>query len=88
MQLAKALKWLAVSGIGVATSVFLTVAIVQFAAPEAEATPAMAKGKPCSTCHSSASPSKSDIKRKKKRKRSEIWPDERDVIAIAHAYLR
>ena len=79
MRHAKALT-LTVAGVigGTAAAVLLTLATVQFAAAPAEATPAMAKGKACNTCHSSASPSKADVGKKKKKKRAEIWTGEEE----------
>jgi len=65
-QHAKALKFAIVGILGtvaVMAAILLTFSIIQFAAPKAEATPAISGGKPCTTCHSSASPSKEDLKR-------------------------
>ncbi len=79
MQPAKALKFVFVSGIATVATLFLTLAALQFAAVPADATPALAKGKACKTCHTSGKPSKSDVK----KKRSELWPDSSDsVIAL------
>ena len=72
MQPVKTLSSLFVSGVATVTTLFLTVATLQFVAPPADATPAFAKGKSCKSCHSSGSPSKSDVKKKKK---SKAWPD-------------
>jgi cytochrome c551/c552 len=58
-QHAVALKF-AIIGTMAATLVF---SIIQFGAPKAEATPAIAQGKACNTCHTSSSPSKSDLKK-------------------------
>ena len=63
MQAVNALKVIATGASGIVLAISLTVATVQFAAPPAQATPAMAKGKSCKSCHSSAKPSKSDVKR-------------------------
>jgi hypothetical protein len=64
MRFAKALKLFLVSIIGGAAAIaLLTVATVKFAAVEAEATPAIGKGKACTTCHTSSKPSKSDVKK-------------------------
>ena len=84
MQPAKALKFVFVSGVVTVATLFLTLATLQFVAPPADATPALAKGKSCKSCHSSGKPSKSDVKKKKK---SELWPDSSDsVIALrSHA---
>jgi hypothetical protein len=45
------------------TALLMTFATVPFASSPAEATAALAKGKPCSTCHKSSKPSKSDVKK-------------------------
>jgi hypothetical protein len=96
MQYAKTLKVAVLSVIAAgATAVLLTVATVPFTAPSADATPAIAKGKACKSCHSSAKPSKADVKKKKKKKRGDIiWPGVDESIAllsfedqIAHAEL-
>ena len=47
--------------IGIA--IFLALAMISLPAPNAEATPAIGKGQPCKTCHASAKPSKSDLKK-------------------------
>jgi hypothetical protein len=80
-QYAKTLKFALVGAVGTVGSVLLTLAMVQFATPSAEATPAMARGKACKTCHTSSKPSKTDVK----KKRSEIWFDEQDII-VAHLF--
>lgn len=65
MQYAKAIKVAIVNGlVGTMTAVLLTFVTVPFASSTAEATPALAKGKPCGSCHSSSKPSKSDLKKK------------------------
>ena len=61
-QHTKALKLAIVGTVGVAAGV-LAFSIIQFAAPRAEATPAIAQGKACNVCHTSSSPSKSDLKK-------------------------
>jgi hypothetical protein len=63
MQTVSALKAIASGISGMAIAAFLAIATVQFAAPPAKATPALAKGKSCKSCHASAKPSKSDVKR-------------------------
>ena len=63
MQPAKTLKFVFVSGIATVATLFLTLAALQFAAVPADATPALAKGKACKTCHTSGKPSKSDVKK-------------------------
>jgi len=45
------------------TLVFLICAMLTFAAPKGEATPVIAKGKPCTTCHAGSPPSKSNLRR-------------------------
>jgi hypothetical protein len=77
--------------------VLLTFATVPFATPTADATPALAKGKPCTTCHGKGTPSKANVKKKKKKKKSSdiIWPGDHDSLAqlssfedqIAHAHV-
>jgi hypothetical protein len=62
MQHAKAFKFVIVGSFGIAAAV-LTFSMVQFVASKAEATPAIAQGKPCSDCHTSSSPSKNDLKK-------------------------
>ena len=64
MRFAKALK-LVLAGVigGTAAIALLTAATVRFAALEAQATPAIGKGKPCTACHTSSKPSKSDVKK-------------------------
>ena len=37
--------------------------MISVPAPNAEATPAIGKGQPCKTCHTSTKPSKSDLKK-------------------------
>jgi hypothetical protein len=98
MQSAKTIK-VAVLGViaAAATAVLLTFATVPFATPPAEATAALAKGKPCTTCHGAGAPSKANVKKKKKKKAKKsadiIWPSGNDSLAqlssfehqIAHA---
>jgi cytochrome c551/c552 len=60
---AKALTFALVGIVGTAGAVLLTLSMVQFVAPRAEATPALAQGKPCNSCHTSSSPSKEDVKK-------------------------
>jgi predicted S18 family serine protease len=98
MQYAKTLK-LAVLSVttAAAAAFFLTLVTVPFATPNAEATAALAKGKPCTTCHGKGTPSKANVKKsKKKKKKSDIiWPGDHDSLAqlssfedqIAHAHV-
>ena len=80
---AKAFK-MTVGVLATVAMALLTFSIVQFAAPSAEATPALAKGKACKTCHTSSKPSRSDVK----GKRSDIiWPDGNELV-LAHLSLR
>lgn len=47
-----------------ATVALLVVTLAMLTFPSAgQATPALAKGKPCGTCHSGSPPSKSNVKR-------------------------
>ena len=61
-KIQKALTFAIVCMVGIAAAVLLA-SMIEFAVPRAEATPAMAKGKPCSTCHTTSKPNKSDVKR-------------------------
>jgi hypothetical protein len=64
MQYLKAINFAIVSGfVGAAALVLLTFAILAFATPNAQATPAIAKGQPCTNCHSGSPPSKSNLKK-------------------------
>jgi len=60
---AKTLTVAIVGTVGAVAAVLLTLAMIQFVAPRAEATPAIGQGKPCNACHTSSSPSKSDVKK-------------------------
>jgi cytochrome c551/c552 len=60
---AKALKLTFAGVVGTTAAALLTFSMIQLIAPRAEATPAIGQGKPCNACHTSASPSKSDIKK-------------------------
>ena len=62
MQSVKAITLGVVGGI-VGTAFLLAFAMISLPAPNAEATPAIGKGQPCKTCHTSAKPSKSDLKK-------------------------
>jgi hypothetical protein len=57
------LKAIASALVGVATLVFVICAMLTFAAPEGQATPTLAKGKPCTTCHTGSPPTKSNVRR-------------------------
>ena len=83
MQPVKTRKFVFVSGVVTVATLFLTVATLQFVAPPADATPALAKGKSCKSCHTSGSPSKSDIKKKKK---SELWPGSSDGVVALRSF--
>ncbi len=64
MQYIKAINFAVVSGfVAAAALVLLTFAMLTFATPNAQATPAIAKGKPCTTCHTGSPPSKSNLKK-------------------------
>jgi hypothetical protein len=49
--------------VGVAWLVFVICAMLIFAAPKGQATPTLAKGKPCTTCHAGSPPNKSNLRR-------------------------
>ena len=61
MQQSKARKLAIV--VGTAAAALLMSSMIPFVAPQAKATPTIAKGKPCTTCHTSSSPSKDDVKK-------------------------
>jgi hypothetical protein len=62
MQDPKVIKSVIVSGIGgVAMLALLTFAMLTFATPNASATPVLAKGQPCTACHTGTPPSKSNL---------------------------
>jgi hypothetical protein len=64
MQDVKAIKLAIVSGfVGTATLVLLTFTMLTFTTPSADATPEIAKGRPCSTCHAGSPPSKSNLRK-------------------------
>ena len=63
MQHARTLKLTIVCAIGSAAAILLMFLMVQIVIPSAEATPAIGQGKPCNACHTSGSPSKSDVKK-------------------------
>jgi len=48
--------------VGGAALVLMAFAILLLAAPKANATPALANGKPCNACHTSSPPTKSNVK--------------------------
>jgi len=49
--------------VSIMTVFLLAFATIALTTPNAQATPAIAKGKPCKTCHSGSPPSKSNLKR-------------------------
>ena len=59
----KTLEFAIIGAIGIVAAALLTLSFAQIVVPRAEATPAMADGKACNTCHTSSTPSKSDVKR-------------------------
>lgn len=64
MRNAKAIRLTIVGGVvGTASLVLLTVAMLTFATPSAQATPAIAKGQPCGNCHAGSPPSKANLKK-------------------------
>src|SRR3974390_2461981 len=58
--------------VGAVTLVFFTFAVLTFAIPTAQATPAIAKGKPCGTCHAGSPPSKANLKKVTPRGRASL----------------
>jgi hypothetical protein len=62
MRSVKAITLGVVGGI-VGTAFLLAFVVVYLSAPNAQATPAIGKGQPCKTCHTSSKPSKSDLKK-------------------------
>lgn len=62
-QHVKTITFAIVGAVGVVSAILLTLLMVEFVSPKAEATPAIAQGKPCNACHTSGSPSKSDVKK-------------------------
>jgi len=64
MRFAKIIKsGLVSAAIGAMALFFFTVAMSSLTMSSAQATPAIAKGKPCGTCHSGSPPSKSNLKK-------------------------
>jgi hypothetical protein len=49
--------------IGTVIIFFLTLAMNSLTMSNAQATPQMAKGKPCNTCHTGSPPNKSNVKK-------------------------
>jgi hypothetical protein len=74
----KTLKFAFIATVSTVATVLLTLSPIPFVMPSAEATPALAKGKACKTCHTSPRPSKSDVK----KSRSKI--EEIDFSIVAH----
>ena len=62
MQAVKAITLGIIGGI-IVTAFFLTCVMISLPTPNALATPAIGKGQPCKTCHTSSKPSKSDLKK-------------------------
>jgi hypothetical protein len=85
-QYPQALKFALAGTVGIVAAILLSFAMVHFSMQSAEATPALANGKACKTCHASSKPSKSDLKRKKRR--SDIWPDEMDIVTAHYPFMR
>ena len=50
--------------VAVAVGVLLTLALPFFETQRVQATPAIAKGRPCTTCHSGSPPSKKNLKKR------------------------
>jgi hypothetical protein len=55
--------WVVTTVIGAVVVFFMTVAMSSLTISSAQATPQIAKGKPCGTCHSGSPPSKKNLKR-------------------------
>ena len=49
--------------VGTMTGVLLAFIMIALTTPNVQATPAIAKGKPCKTCHAGSPPSKSNVKK-------------------------
>ena len=62
-QHAKALRFVLIGSVATVGAALLVFSMFQFAVPNAEATPAIGQGKPCNACHTSATPSKNDVKK-------------------------
>ena len=60
MEKSKVLKFAIV--VGTTSAALVMLSMIGFA-PQAQATPEIAKGKECKTCHSSSKPSKKDLKK-------------------------
>ncbi len=60
MQNPKVIKLASVLA-GAATLTLLTFAMLTVSTPNASATPVLAKGQPCTTCHSGTPPSKANL---------------------------
>jgi hypothetical protein len=63
MQQRANVKIAVIGATGAAAVVLLVLAMFQFVAPKAEATPVIGQGKPCNACHTSPTPSKGDVKK-------------------------
>lgn len=62
MQNSQVIKSAIVHGMaGAAMLTVLTFAMVTFVTPNASATPALAKGQPCTACHTSTPPTKGNL---------------------------
>jgi hypothetical protein len=64
----RAMRFVKASTVGivsgtVGTLLLLTFAMICQPMPNAQATPAIGKGQPCNTCHTSSRPNKSDLKK-------------------------
>jgi hypothetical protein len=53
----------ATTAIGMAIVFFLTLAMISMTTPTAKATPQIANGKPCNTCHEGTPPNKGNVKK-------------------------
>jgi len=54
---------IALVDVTIGTVLLLTFLTISQPVPNAQATPAIGKGQPCKTCHTSSKPSKSDLKK-------------------------
>jgi hypothetical protein len=50
--------------VSAAVGIFLALTLPMLEIEKAQATPAIAKGRPCSTCHAGSPPSKQNLKKK------------------------
>ena len=71
MQKVKAIKSVIAHALAATAALgLLTFAMLTFAAPHAQATPALAKGQPCTVCHEGKPPNKTNLNDKGKATQS------------------